>query len=354
MNPIQKQCLGIGLGLIVAMLAFPPWTRKTQRVVMEISNRNLMLPMLQTESIDFAGYSLLWQPPPLSYPPRPEPIFTMGDRSDSVSIAFDILVLEWLATAALTAVAVVYFKGSDKKSLADWWASQPWTTTVHATMTHVDNQYGGTILAGIGTLAVLYLIGTSQAPKSTPQHPKADPGSQTESPREAANAASQASQAAAQFQNDFFERYPDLQEHKSVVDGVAARLQANGFKGESRDAVMEMYATVARAQLAGSKEAQPEIEGVQPQPTLPPEISQPENATDGLVARTVEFQKQHAAQGSESAQYELGLRYLKGDGVEKDEALARKWLTVASKNGYSPATRKLAELDALAGSKPNR
>lgn len=73
-------------------------------------------------------------------------------------------------------------------------------------------------------------------------------------------------------------------------------------------------------------------------------------AKEEAVRKTVEFQKKRADEGSESAQYELGVRYLKGDGVEKDEATARKWLTLSSKNGYGPATRKLEEIDHTAKS----
>lgn len=63
------------------------------------------------------------------------------------------------------------------------------------------------------------------------------------------------------------------------------------------------------------------------------------------LRKTVEFQKKRASEGSESAQYELGLRYLKGDGVDKDPAEGRKWLALSAKNGYIPATKKLTELD---------
>src|SRR6185295_2803513 len=59
------------------------------------------------------------------------------------------------------------------------------------------------------------------------------------------------------------------------------------------------------------------------------------------VRKAIEFEKKGAAEGSESAQYELGMRYLRGDGVEKDEAVGRKWLEESSKNGYGPATKKL-------------
>jgi hypothetical protein len=80
---------------------------------------------------------------------------------------------------------------------------------------------------------------------------------------------------------------------------------------------------------------------------VPPPVD-PEKARaakDEAQRKTVEFQKKRAAEGSESAQYELGMRYLKGDGVEKDEATGRKWLTESAKNGYTAASKKLEDLD---------
>jgi hypothetical protein len=64
-----------------------------------------------------------------------------------------------------------------------------------------------------------------------------------------------------------------------------------------------------------------------------------------LDRRVVVFQKQRAEEGFPSAQYELGVRYLKGDGVEKDAMAARKWLSRAAKQGDAQAQRKLDELD---------
>ncbi len=86
-----------------------------------------------------------------------------------------------------------------------------------------------------------------------------------------------------------------------------------------------------------------------PRPVVhtPPPID-PEKAKaarEEAARKAVEFQKKRAEEGSESAQYELGVRYLKGDGVVKDEATGRKWLAQSAKNGYGPATRKLEELD---------
>ncbi len=57
-----------------------------------------------------------------------------------------------------------------------------------------------------------------------------------------------------------------------------------------------------------------------------------------------EFFKRRAEEGSDHAQYELGLRYLTGKGVAPDEKQAREWLSKAAKNGNSQAAKKLTEL----------
>ncbi len=66
---------------------------------------------------------------------------------------------------------------------------------------------------------------------------------------------------------------------------------------------------------------------------------------DEITRKTVAFQKQRAEAGAASAQYDLGVRYLTGDGVEKDPETARKWIEASAKQGYSMAVRKLEELN---------
>jgi hypothetical protein len=63
--------------------------------------------------------------------------------------------------------------------------------------------------------------------------------------------------AATAFRNDFFDKYPDLLPYESVVDAVAAKLQASGYKGESREAVMETFAKAARQEIARQQQAPP-------------------------------------------------------------------------------------------------
>jgi TPR repeat protein len=87
-------------------------------------------------------------------------------------------------------------------------------------------------------------------------------------------------------------------------------------------------------------------------PPLDPETAKA--AREEADRKALEFQKKRAEEGSESAQYELGVRYIKGYAVEKDEATARKWLAMSAKNGYSPAKKRLEELDKAANKTADR
>lgn len=80
-----------------------------------------------------------------------------------------------------------------------------------------------------------------------------------------------------------------------------------------------------------------------PRPTAGPGKELP----DEVVRKTVEFQKKRAENGSTTAQYDLGMRYLKGDGVAFDEEKGVKWLREASKNGSNTAAKKLKEIEEL-------
>jgi TPR repeat protein len=46
------------------------------------------------------------------------------------------------------------------------------------------------------------------------------------------------------------------------------------------------------------------------------------------------------------------MRYLNGDGVQKDLAAARKWLQAAATNGHTLAPKKLEELKLQEQAKP--
>ena len=57
-----------------------------------------------------------------------------------------------------------------------------------------------------------------------------------------------------------------------------------------------------------------------------------------------DFYKRRAEEGSDDAQYQLGVRYLAGKGTPPDEKLAREWFEKAAKQGHKQAAQKLAEL----------
>jgi len=119
MNPVQKQLLGLGAAVMLAMLIFPPWTRISHHVVME-TDRNRSV--AETETQQFAGYSLLFDPPKTRSLNNPQ-ILLPGDYYESVQIDFDLFLLQWLTLAFVTATGLLYFKSSDKVSLQEWWSS---------------------------------------------------------------------------------------------------------------------------------------------------------------------------------------------------------------------------------------
>lgn len=76
---------------------------------------------------------------------------------------------------------------------------------------------------------------------------------------------------------------------------------------------------------------------------VPAPVRQPDPERD---QRILAFQKQNAASGNPTAQYDLAMRYLRGNGVEQDDAQAMEWLKLASQNGNSRAKKELTALQA--------
>lgn len=96
---------------------------------------------------------------------------------------------------------------------------------------------------------------------------------------------------------------------------------------------------------------------ITPPPTPAPTASAADAAKaasqkEATIQRVIEFQKKRALAGSAAAQYSLAVRYLEGDGVEKNLAEACKWLRAAAKQDYTWAKRKLAELEKEHGQLP--
>jgi len=109
--------------------------------------------------------------------------------------------------------------------------------------------------------------------------------------------------------------------------------------------------------------AAPAPSGLPPGPTVAPAPSATAAPTaadankaaaekQATLKRTIEFQRKRAEAGSASAQYTLGLRYVQGDGVEKNLAEGCKWLRASAKQDNVWAKKKLEELDKEFGPLP--
>lgn len=67
-----------------------------------------------------------------------------------------------------------------------------------------------------------------------------------------------------------------------------------------------------------------------------------EASSNGDFQQAVTFYLQAAELGDAEAQYDLGLLYMEGKGVKKDEKAAAGWIQKAADQGHNEATRKLA------------
>jgi TPR repeat protein len=103
-----------------------------------------------------------------------------------------------------------------------------------------------------------------------------------------------------------------------------------------------------------------------PQPQQPPRPAQPQYAPAPVAApqrpptekelvkakadksknevKQFDFYKRRAEEGSDHAQFELGMRYLTGKGTDPSDKLGREWLAKSAKQGYPQAKKKLDEL----------
>ena len=73
-----------------------------------------------------------------------------------------------------------------------------------------------------------------------------------------------------------------------------------------------------------------------------------------LTRNTFIWEQDRAAHGSPVAMRSIGFRYLKGNGVPKDEVKAREWLEKAAELGEVTAKKELEKLDASKQSAPNK
>ena len=87
-----------------------------------------------------------------------------------------------------------------------------------------------------------------------------------------------------------------------------------------------------------------------PAPTAPPrpltekEMTKVKADKSKNEVKQFEFYKRRAEEGSDDAQFQLGLRYLEGKGTDPSEKLAREWLAKSAKQGHGQAKKKLDEL----------
>lgn len=125
-----------------------------------------------------------------------------------------------------------------------------------------------------------------------------------------------------------------------LLTPLASQAQLKG----ARDYTKRVAPLTAPAPKSYNPGATPAPGTAQPAAPVDPEKVKAEKAaTDKNL---LEYQKKKAAEGSPNAQYSLGVRYLAGDGVEKNKETAVKWLEKASKQGNNQATKKLEELKA--------
>ena len=61
--------------------------------------------------------------------------------------------------------------------------------------------------------------------------------------------------------------------------------------------------------------------------------------------RVLAWQLKRANEGYAVSQYDLGMRYLNGDGVEQDHEKAKRWFAEAAQNGNNQAYERLRNYD---------
>ncbi len=90
------------------------------------------------------------------------------------------------------------------------------------------------------------------------------------------------------------------------------------------------------AQQVGGAQQQQQPAVATPVVVIPQRTADPEREQ-----RIVDFQRQKAISGNPTSQYDLGMRYLKGDGVEQDREQALRWLKMSNQGGNSRAAKQL-------------
>jgi hypothetical protein len=78
-------------------------------------------------------------------------------------------------------------------------------------------------------------------------------------------------------------------------------------------------------------------------PSLTPEQQAARKAE--TAAKVLAWHQEQAANGSAYAQYQMGLHYLNGEGVEKNVAIAMEWFLKSARQGNDEAYEKLKNVD---------
>ncbi len=113
-----------------------------------------------------------------------------------------------------------------------------------------------------------------------------------------------------------------------------------GVAGKS--AISSTLAARARTQAVKEGASSPAAaSAVAFQPNSVPSAAPRTQSAEETKRKVIEFQMRRAAEGSPQAQYDMGMRYLEGDGVERDPVKGRELLEKSAQGGHGDAVKKL-------------
>ena len=152
-------------------------------------------------------------------------------------------------------------------------------------------------------------------------------------------------QAAAEFEREFFQKYPDLKPYRAITDKVADRVLASGWTG-TRDEVMKRFADGAREEIARQQGATPTHADQTNAVTLGWRYENGSGVQQDY-AKAAYWYRIAAERGDPVAQNNLGLLLHYGHGVQQDDVEAYAMFCVAAEKG---CTNALDSRDSLAES----
>ncbi len=147
-----------------------------------------------------------------------------------------------------------------------------------------------------------------------------------------------------------------------MVMGVILPTPALGQLGAAKRAAQRVAESGSQRKLPDESGSVPrQYQGNRPAPAAPVGVAAAapaavkaadldKQAADkkAAVDRVVALTKERAEKGRSAAQFDLGMRYLSGDGVPSNPKLGREWIEKSAKQGETDAVKKLKELDAVA------